>query len=205
MKRLIIGAVLKYNDDLLPSNSSTVLEHNKVVREKGMAWLGKFGTPVRSAALKWATTEGIELKLILVRSRQTEGPRIFMAPVVAAQNRRPDSALVPAYYRNKLGIYSWFCINGTFKALTPQELKGWVIASSGMPLAESTKRSSRPFFWAAQKTSAQKVGEMILELGRLVKTGPDVRRRMGRAFAEDNAADDVGDRGDYFPSSWETD
>lgn len=159
--KTIIGAVIRYNDDLLSSSKTTVDEHNKLLRKKGMVWFGKFGIPIRAEALKFCTAPDMELKLILVRSRRSDRPRIFIAPVRAAQNKRPNLALIPEYYRTRLGIDTWFCLSGEIRAMKATELTSWAIASSRQPISNTTKRSSQSFFWAAKQAQAVKVHTLL--------------------------------------------
>lgn len=158
---IILGIVVKYNDALLNADTSTVDEHNKVFHEKGRVWFGKFGVPIRLGDLSLCSGRGVELRLILFRTKKIPGPRVFFAPISAAQGRLPPSSLVPAYYRNDRTIYTWFCLSERIRPMKPTEISSWVLAHSELPLLNTVTRSSRTFFWAAQKTHAARVSAFL--------------------------------------------
>ena len=190
---ITIGIALRYKDDLLDDGATTVEEHNKIIQETGNVWLGKFGVPIISATLKALSEPGVEATLILIRSKLAKNddrPKMFSAPFSGARNARPQSKLIPSYYRKQRDIDTWFCLTSEIRPLTNAEAKAWVIISTGEGLLVSVRRCPRQFFLISRKAGLKRCQKFLAGFMAKMRatSGPTLPQRRHRdhiVYAED--------------------
>lgn len=146
-----LAVVLRYADNLIGEYAAdTIIEHNKVVDEHGKAFVGKLGRFIGNTCIKLCNDDKRQTHLILVKKGK-QGYVFHSAPIKSAQATRPDSMLIPAYYRNSKRITSWICIGDKLTLLDADEANTWVIKSSRMPLEDSLRMSMAAYFIAEKK------------------------------------------------------
>lgn len=177
-----IGIVVRYKDDLLTGDRTTVGEHNKILRAKGKVWLGKFGIPVRSSTMMLFSEPNVEARLILVRARKRQNdtdPRIFVTTISSAQNKRPTLTLVPGYYREHCYVDTWFCLTSELRQMKTSEAKSWVVASSKQPLLTAISTCPRTFFVVCRRADLARVQALLAKIASTY-TAPAQTRNLNK-------------------------
>ena len=149
--------VMRFSDRSLPYGISTVQEHNDIFQEKGAVWIGKWGRPVSTATLGYASASD-NFHFILIRSfggyskkAKGSGTFAFISRVVEATAERPPARLVPDYYKKSKDISAWFHLDKPFQAIDRQEVMAWVVRSSGKLVLDSMSNGTASFFVADRK------------------------------------------------------
>ena len=154
-----IAIVLRYKDDLFDSGTTTVEEHNKILRKRGKVWLGKFGLPIKPSTLRLCVEPDVEASIILVRAKRNPkdtDPRIFVARLSEARNSAPQSDLIPSYYRKHLDVDTWFCVTSEIRPMKTVEAQAWVALSSGEPLLLGIRNCPRTFFLVTRRADVKR-------------------------------------------------
>jgi len=162
-----IAIVLRYKDDLLDRGTTTVEEHNNILRKKGKVWLGKFGLPIKLSTLKLSVEPDVAASIILVRTKKTPkdtDPRIFVARFSEAQNNHPQSDFIPSYYRKHCHVDTWFCVTSEIRPMKTIEAQAWVVASSGEPLLLAIRNCPRTFFLVTRRSDVKRVQLLLAKM-----------------------------------------
>jgi len=164
-----IAIVLRYKDEFLDSGITTVEEHNKILRKKGKVWLGKFGMPINRLSLKVSSEAHVEPFLILVRSKKgrndTEN-NLFIARISKVQNKSPQPAFVPPYYRERCDVNTWICLKSEIRKMNKSEALTWVTAYSGDSLLHAIRKCPKTFLLATKESDAEKLQIILMKLRR---------------------------------------
>jgi hypothetical protein len=145
MSEKIIGIAVRYSDKLHERSVDTVSEHNKIIRENGAVYLGKFGRYIGSSNLAIFNEESSERYLILVK-KDDRVYSFYIAPICGVYKTIQDTKLVPEYYRNNRGISTWFYIKEEIKKMSDEEVSEWILRSSKFSLRLTLTRSMAGFF-----------------------------------------------------------
>jgi len=157
-----IGILIKYTDDDLSKGLNSVEVHNKILRKSGKVWIGKYGLPIDSRMLTLCASADIDLLLICIRTQSVENePKFFSAKILAAQNKRPPTSLVPSFYRKHCAVQTWFCLDSIIEPMTPKEILSWCAVSSGQPLLAVLRKGGRDHFYLAKKDELNEVQKLI--------------------------------------------
>lgn len=163
-KQIPVGVILRYSDHMLDSSTSTVEEHNKILRKEGKVWFGKFGKGFSAGLITALNQPGLELTFIAVRPKKRtkdDTQRTFGAHCLRCQTERPPAKLIPSYYRHLIPE-TWFCLTSELKPLMPPQLERWLIVSSEQPATSALASTPRSFFLV---TTRAHLAEARLALG----------------------------------------
>lgn len=132
---------LRFADNIAPPEG-TIAEHEKIIKELGYVWYGKFGTRV-SDKNKSAILTSDTKRILLIHSGTNKR---YWFHIETISYETPDLSAVPEYYRNMAGtIKTWFKVTKIEKAEKGVMAK-CTIASSGNPLSAVSKHSMSPYF-----------------------------------------------------------
>lgn len=149
MEKRPVGVLIRYSDSMIDNDVDTIEEHNKVIKKKGVVYVGKAGKNIGVDKLKMLSNPEIDSWLILVK--REKGAYIFnKAKIVTAQRKKPNIEFIPAYYRNYENISTWFRIENPFQKMENKESMVWIIKSSGFPMVKTLPKSMAGYFMVAR-------------------------------------------------------
>lgn len=144
-KTKIFGILLRYSDKLFSEKIDTIKEHNTIIKKHGECYIGKAGRAISvdKINLLMASTAN---KWIIVVKRVSGLYQFYKAPLIIVVKRRPDSKLIPEYYRDSKHISAWFNVGGEFLLMGKEEVVTWVVKSSKFPVIKVLPRSMAGYF-----------------------------------------------------------
>ncbi len=132
---------LRFSDNFAP-DSGTIMEHLKVIEEKGYVWYGKLGTPLGPQIIQ-TLMENVKKRILLIHSGTAKRYWAYYSDV---RRTLPDLKDIPDYYRNKADSFNtWFKITAIERA-PADVLSTCVVKSSGNTLSNVSRHSLSPYF-----------------------------------------------------------
>lgn len=132
---------LRFANNFAPV-SGTIAEHQKIIDELGYVWYGKLGAAV-SDAVSQQILNNSDSRILLIHSGSANR---YWAYVDAIQHEIPETAAIPAYYRDMAASFrTWFRII-RFEDAPKDILSKCTVASSGSSLSQASKHSMSPYF-----------------------------------------------------------
>lgn len=138
--------LIRFSDklDSIPEDG-TIREHEKIIRQKGHVWIGKFGKALGKNHIACMTSQikkSIKTYLFLVQTKNKKY-EIFFAPLIEIKVKISimDLEYVPTYYRECTArVGTWFKVK-KFQKMPSELLNAVLISSSGMRATETLKSS----------------------------------------------------------------
>jgi hypothetical protein len=150
----VLGIVIRFSDMLEDSPVDTIGAHNKIIKQEGEVFVGKFGQPVAKKHIRYCCAEDSRIKLILVKRDLKGVYKAYQATIESAQKTKPVSKLIPPHVRKRKDISCWFKITTSLKLISNNNFNKWMTISSNMPLVASLIASMSGMFYAVYSKSA---------------------------------------------------
>lgn len=132
---------LRFADNIAPQDG-TIAEHEKIIKQYGFVWYGKFGARVSEKVRN--DIMATEVKRVLLIHSGTN--KRYWLHVDDISYKTPELVGIPEYYRDIAGIVkTWLKVTRIEKA-DKNVMAKCTVASSGSPLSAVSRLSMSPYF-----------------------------------------------------------
>lgn len=132
---------LRYSDNYAPVEGTIAL-HNKIIKEKGFVWYGKFGNSFSENVIK-EVLDNKDSKILLLNNGFTDKYWAYISDIKKTISNYNN---VPNYYKGEYNdIKCWIKINRIEKAEN-DVMDKCIVISSQKKLSDTSKRCMSPSF-----------------------------------------------------------
>ena len=132
---------LRFADNIAPQDG-TIAEHEKIIKQYGFVWYGKFGTKV-SEIVRSEIMANDDSQVLLIHSGTSKR---YWLHIDEISFKTPELSAIPEYYRDIAGtIKTWFRVTRIEKA-DKSVMAKCTVSSSGSPLSAVSRHSMSPYF-----------------------------------------------------------
>ncbi len=132
---------LRFADNIAPEDG-TIAEHEKIIRQFGYVWYGKFGARV-SEKIRVEIMSGNDKRVLLIHSGTSKR---YWLHIDEISYGIPVLSGIPEYYRDIAGtVKTWFKVTRIEKA-DKSVMAKCTVSSSGSPLSAVSRHSMSPYF-----------------------------------------------------------
>lgn len=132
---------LRFADNIAPQDG-TIAEHEKIIKQYGYVWYGKFGAKV-SEKVRSEIMAIDDRRVLLIHSGTSKR---YWLHVDDISYETPELSGIPEYYRNIAGtVKTWFRVTRIEKA-DKSVMAKCIVSSSGSPLSAVSRHSMSPYF-----------------------------------------------------------
>ncbi len=132
---------LRFADNIAPQDG-TIAEHEKMIKQYGYVWYGKFGAKV-SEKVRSEIMAIDDRRVLLIHSGTSKR---YWLHVDDISYETPELSGIPKYYRDIAGtVKTWFRVTRIEKA-DKSVMAKCIVSSSGSPLSAVSRHSMSPYF-----------------------------------------------------------
>lgn len=132
---------LRFADNIAPKDG-TIAEHEKIIKQYGFVWYGKFGARI-SNKIRTEILSAEDKRVLLIHSGTNKRYWLHVDEII---DTIPEESYIPSYYRDLAGVVkTWFKVNEIERA-DKNVMSKCIVLSSGRPLSTVSKQSMSPYF-----------------------------------------------------------